>query len=200
MISHDHRCILVHIERTGGTSVELTLTGVDWWERETQDQKHLTALDSIERYGRETWDRYFTFGFVRNPWDLVVSSYVFFQSRKETGIGFRDFVLSSVTPWRMRRKFRGPWTHARWWREFGKNQLDWLSDADGTPLVDFVGRFERLQGDFDEVCVRIGIPSRPLVHEGRMTRRPYAEYYDGETREAVAQRFRRDIERFGYEF
>src|SRR5882724_7775498 len=104
MISHDHRCILVHIERTGGTSVELTLTGLDWWERKTQDQKHLTARASIERYGEEIWKRYFTFSFVRNPWDLVVSSYVFLHRRKDTGLGFRDFVLSAATPRKARRE------------------------------------------------------------------------------------------------
>jgi chondroitin 4-sulfotransferase 11 len=197
VICHDHRCIFVHVERTGGTSIEIALSGFDWWERRTKAEKHLTAVRAIARYGSDAWSRYFTFGLVRNPWDLVVSSYEFFQVRHSTGLAFRDFVLSSADP---SRRARDGWTHASWWREGGRCQLDWLSDDRGELLVDFIGRFERLAEDFAEICRRLSIPSRPLPHESRMRRGPYAGYYDEETRRRVAEIFARDVERFGYTF
>ena len=67
--------------------------------------------------------------------------------------------------------------------------------------MDFVGRYERLQEDFDEACRRIGIPPRKLPEKRKAKDRgAYREYYDDETAEMVARHFRRDIEEFGYRF
>lgn len=80
------------------------------------------------------------------------------------------------------------------------NSLEWVSDADGKILVDFIGRVENLQADFDEVCDRIGIKRRQLPHVNRSAHKPYWEYYDETSRDVVAERFRRDIDYFGYRF
>src|SRR6266542_4784756 len=85
-------------------------------------------------------------------------------------------------------------------QRLGKSQLDWITDGKDSVLVDFIGRFERLQDDFAVVCSRIGVPCPPLPHEGRSVRTCYVEYYDDETRALVARRFRPDIDYFGYEF
>jgi Sulfotransferase family len=200
MISHDHRCIFIHIERTGGTSVELALSGFDWWVKWSRGEKHLTAAAAIARYGRETWDRYLTFSFVRNPWDLVVSCYEFFHVRQGGGLAFRDYVLAAEIPEARTANPSSVWTHSGWWQQLGKSQLDWITDGRGAVVVDFVGRFERLQDDFEALCARIGVPCPPLPHEGRSVRTPYTDYYDDETHEFVSRRFRRDIDYFGYEF
>ncbi|MBI2962647.1 MAG: sulfotransferase family 2 domain-containing protein [Deltaproteobacteria bacterium] len=201
MISALHRCIFVHIERTGGTSIELALTGFDWWESAARAEKHLTAEQCRRRYGIDTWRRYTTFAFVRDPWDLVVSSYAFFCSRKRStlrGMSFREYVLSAGDA--AQRVDGDGWTHGGWWHDRGVCQLDWIVDRDGALLVDYVGRFETLQADFDAICAATGRPSPPLPHEGRSERRPYTDYYDPQTRGLVERLFRRDIERFGYAF
>jgi len=80
-------------------------------------------------------------------------------------------------------------------------QSDYLIDLHGNVIVDFIGRYERLQEDFDEVCRRIGIPAPPLPHKRKaQDRKDYRSYYTAETAELVAQRFKRDIEMFGYRF
>ena len=56
---------------------------------------------------------------------------------------------------------------ARLWREkhwFVGPQSDFVCDADGRLLMDFVGRFETLQADFDAVCGSIGLPPTPIPH------------------------------------
>src|SRR5207249_6515132 len=148
MISHDHRCIFIHIERTGGTSVELALSGFDWWVKWCRKEKHLTATAAIALYGRETWNRYLTFTFVRNPWDLVVSCYEFFHVRLGGTLAFRDYVLAAAVPGAPAADPTSGWTHSGWWQRSGKSQLDWITDGKDAVLVDFVGRFERLQEDF----------------------------------------------------
>jgi len=69
----------------------------------------------------------------------------------------------------------------------------------GEVIVDFVGRYERLQADLDEVGGRLGIPAA-LPHLNRSSHRDYREYYTDETRDIVAARFARDLAQFDYRF
>ena len=81
-----------------------------------------------------------------------------------------------------------------------RNQLDWLIDPHGNVIVDFIGKFESLQEDWALVCKKVGI-GKPLPHEKRNPRgKHYTEYYTSATKDIIADKFRVDIEYFGYEF
>jgi hypothetical protein len=96
-----------------------------------------------------------------------------------------------------------------------------LYDKTGNLLVDFVGKFERLQQDFDQVCKRLGVENSGLPHvnssdkKSRELRRKvrnflhrnseselgsYVDFYDTETREIVGSLYRADIKNFSYSF
>ena len=80
-------------------------------------------------------------------------------------------------------------------------QYDYLIDLDGNVIVDFIGRYEQLEDDFNEACRRIGIRPPKLPHKRRARDRlDYREYYTEETAELIAQRFKKDIEMLGYSF
>ena len=100
-------------------------------------------------------------------------------------------------------------------------QSDMLYDETGRLLVDFVGKFETLQQDFDQVCQYLGFDESILPHvnssdkKSRELRRTlrnrlyrngenelssYVDFYDDETREFVTDLYRVDIENFGYSF
>jgi len=88
-----------------------------------------------------------------------------------------------------------------WW-EIARNkafQKPFITDADGNLIVDFIGRYERLQDDFAEVCNRLGI-SATLPHSNKTRHRDYRTYYDSRTIELVADHWRDDIELLGYTF
>ena len=72
-------------------------------------------------------------------------------------------------------------------------------DSEGRILVDFIGRFERLQADFQTVCARIG-RTVSLPHVKNTEHAHYRECYTPETREIIAEWFKEHIELFGYEF
>jgi len=77
-------------------------------------------------------------------------------------------------------------------------QWPMITDEDGELLVDFVGRFERLEEDWTTVAERIAArPHLPRTHA--TIHRHYGAYYDRETAELVAEACAKDIELFGYE-
>jgi len=80
------------------------------------------------------------------------------------------------------------------------NQLDYLKDRDGNIGVDFIGRFENLQEDYNKVMTTIGLPERTLKHINKYERNDYRKYYSDKDIEKVFQLYKRDIEYFNYTF
>ena len=142
----------------------------------------LFELKNIEPKVYENKSDYFKFGFARNPWDRLVSTwkYAFVPERisRYGEISFRKFIKQYIDVWLC----------------VGMNALDF---SDG---CDFIGRFETLQGDFNIICAKIGISPIQLPHKNESKHKHYVKYYDDETREIVAEKYAKDIEHFGYKF
>jgi hypothetical protein len=71
MISHQYKCIFIHIPRTAGTSIEKWITGADQWLLDPRE-KHLTALEAKEYYSTY-WHKYWKFSIIRQPRDRFLS-------------------------------------------------------------------------------------------------------------------------------
>ena len=193
MISHKHKFIFVAVPKTGTTTIvgcikrnfdaiKLTLKGG------ITPNKHLSLSQYYELFPKETLS-YFKFSFVRNPWSRVVSLY----NRKEgtemkNKMTFVEFVnwieLATDTCTRPTPQ---------------KNMLDFFK-IDNELNMDFIGKLENIQEDFDTVCDKIGIPHQKLTHKNKNKHKHYTEYYNEETKQIVAEKFAKDIEYFGYEF
>lgn len=196
VISGGTRSIFVHIQKTGGVSIEAMLRRADPGIGSSmhQGRRHLFARDIRPLVPSEQWDGYFKFAFVRNPWDRLVSWYhmcaqstapnAFARHVQQHAPTFDDFVMRTTT---------GIAERTTW------NQLDYVTDVEGNVIVDFIGRYERLPEDSRQVGERLGI-AIDLPHTNRSTHAHYRDYYTDATRDIVARRFARDILHFGYEF
>ena len=215
LLSPSHNFLFVHIAKTGGTSIRAALDRYKWRDPyripmalcsrisgltghriACKLPRHARAIAAYEMLPREFFDRLFKFAFVRNPWDLQVSSFHHIRrERPHLAAGMDDFEtflrwkLSDDRPY----QFHIDTSIAL--------QSDYLIDLRGRIIVDFIGRYEHLAEDFRQVCDRIGIHPPALPHKRQATdRRDYRAYYTGDTAELIADHFRPDIERFGYTF
>lgn len=227
MICREYNCLYVHVPKTGGQSVEqffIDLLGLDW-DRDragllikrnenrgcgTEKLAHLSASEYVAcgHVSGEDFSALFKFSFVRNPWSRILSEYRYRNYFRHQS--FRDFVLNKLP-------------EPGWGDDYRHvmPQYDMLHDGQGKLLVDFVGRFETLQQDFDRVCEKLGIPESRLPHRNRSDKksrdlkrtvrnllymngenrkRGLRDFYDDETRKAVARYYEKDIEAFGYVF
>jgi len=154
---------------------------------------HQTASELIDVLGRQTFDSCFTFAVVRNPWDWQVSLYNFMQ-KKPTHIQHEAVKKIGSFDEYIRKRCLENCSFQR----IG-TQRDFIYSESDELLVDFVGRFESLQADFESICSRIGV-SATLPRLNVYNTRPYRQFYTAETREMVSQTFASDISLLGYEF
>jgi hypothetical protein len=186
------RTIFVHTPKAAGTSVALSIFG--------ELPYHYTAADYLTIFGRETFTRYFTFTFVRNPWDRVYSAYTYL---KRGGWDEKDRAWTSqhLSPYRDFADFVHNGLRQPAVQQFMHfvPQHEFICDQRERILVDYVGYFETITEDFAEICRRIGIEAT-LAHTNRSTERTYHTVYDNNMRQIVGQVYARDIRIFRYDF
>jgi hypothetical protein len=215
LLSVKYNFLFVHIAKTGGTSVRAALAPLRWRDPMYIPQfiasrlshatghriasklpRHARIIAAKEMLPHELFEKLFKFAFVRNPWDLQVSSWHHLKRERPHLVehlpDFESFLRWKLDPER-------PYQYHI--DTSIERQTDYLRDLDDTILVDFIGKYENLQEDYEEVCRRIGINPPPLPHKRKATgRTDYRQYYDDATAQLLAGYFKADIEEFGYKF
>jgi hypothetical protein len=214
LLSHRYRFLFVHIAKTGGTSVRAALRRRMWldpWRIPMfvcsrmshlsghrlgcKFPRHAKAIAAKEMLPQAFFDSLFKFCFVRNPWDLQVSSYHHLRRERPHLVGGREFADF------LRHKFAPDRPYQYHLDISIERQSDYVIDLEGRVIVDFVGRYERLEEDYGQVLDRVGLSRKPLPRlRVAGDRKDYRRYYSDDTAELVLRHYRADIERFGYRF
>jgi chondroitin 4-sulfotransferase 11 len=184
--------VFIHIPKCGGNSI--TSDHFRNFSHDLRNENFKYFKDSYERSLSK-----FSFTFVRNPWDRLVSSYEYLKNGGNCTLDAEDY-LNLFSKYENFKEMVLNWEEVFFDQIHFKSQSDWICDNDGNIIVDFVGKFENLQQDFDIVCDRMQIPRKKLPHTNKTNHKHYTEYYDDEIREIVAKKYARDIEYFGYKF
>lgn len=185
--------LFVHIPKTGGTSIRRCLldsgrlcalltpvadpTG-DLRGQFNQWDPHAHPL-VFEQIFRALRPGMFTFTFVRNPWDRFVSWWA--DSKSHGKEPFSEFLPRLLEDPAQRVLQSGYVTYRS--------------------SFDFVGRFERLEKDWDTVKNEAYLRAMPPLQKLRTSiHDPYESYYTPELKDLVYSKERLLINRFNYQF
>lgn len=194
--------LFIHVPKAAGQSLSARLGGVS---RELPGHAPLWWIAPEIRKDR------FSFGFVRNPWDRLVSLYAF-QSTKRVKNGesveYRAHIRSiGFDRWLLEDAMFMPQDEA--WRTPDLAPMQRRSQMWWVDGCDFIGTVETLDEDFDRIKPRLGLRRSwrellnlqpKLRHRNRSVRANYRDYYDARAAAFVAQHFAPEIEQFGYTF
>lgn len=161
----------------------LNIKGSEW-------VNHMSAAEIKEKIGNKIWKNYFKFCVIRNPYDRLISLYLYSleKGRLNTGtsdnsiMDFSDFILNG-NPYPGRKHY----------------------SIDSVICVDYLIRFEELGKGIKFVCDQLGLPFEPenipkLKVGSRDKTIPVSNFYTKETREWVRRVYRWELDEFGYEF
>lgn len=198
IVDHDHRYIFIAVPKTASISISFSLEHGDNIPEPALYHQGLTEI--LATYPDCT--DYYKFAFVRNPWARLASLYHDFT--KKRGHQYSALVRHEQPLFHEFKDFEDLCLRVQdtpWWQDiFFKSQFDLLA-LNGRLGMDFVGRYERLQLDFDHVCQKLGVATKLLhMNEGKYDSSSYHQYYTDAARDAVAKLYARDIQEFGYEW
>lgn len=219
LVSHRHQFIYTKTKKTAGTSVEIyfedaclplshglerlgptetiiTPSGIIGHRGRTVDHmwfNHMSAKLILEYIGTETWNRYFKFCVIRNPFDKIVSFW-WGNMGPDNRQYYKDKDFSAI-----KRDFLA--------------QLGEIASLivdrdtyliDGSVCVDFFIRHERLLEGLSHVCQKIEYPFRPeklgqYKTNRRQSNRRFTDYYDNAAVNIVKSLFSWELEYFNYD-
>ena len=229
IISHKHKFIFMKTRKTAGTSIQTALTdfcGID--DIITPDidsvgrnidkscwngHPHPHLWDVRNLVGEDIFNSYFKFAFVRNPFDVSVSRFYWnINGKGQTGY---DLTKDGFNKWVDKYTLSSIFHKAEYYAinmaypflfsdNFVNNDHSMINyDLSGRAFdLDYVGRYENLVDDFDEICdiLNLGKISLPNKKVATREKRSYKDMYTEDSINKVTKAFSVDLDLLGYGF
>lgn len=205
------------------------------------EQYRATSISSIHESMRDIkknttsdcFNDYYKVGFVRNPWDWLVSYYSYYKKSDIRQVGvlidgnyvFGDAAIKKIGPLVAEKRnirdlsFRDflslvkkeskEYTKGRDLDQISypyQPQYKYLVNEDDELVVDFVGKYENIENDWNFLCERLSATKEiqfkilELPHHNKSAHSDYRTYYDDRDIEIVYNIYKKDIELFDYSF
>jgi hypothetical protein len=185
-----HRCVFVHIPKTAGTSLRIALGAPE------RGRNHLPWW-VYHQANPDRFASYFSFAFVRDPVERVVSGYRYLS---RGGNQVEDLAVSET----LREcgdfdEFVGEHLQHGWLKN---HPLFWpqawfVADHFGNIRVDFLGRLENIEADYEIVRDKLGL-AKTLPLENT-TRGSTELNISQQTRSLIRRIYSNDYELFAYD-
>lgn len=186
MINHKLKYVFIHIPKCAGISVK-TAIGINYMNVEPAEAHFPACVLRLS----PVWNNYFKFTFVRNTWDRWLSIYTYNQKENP------NIISEGFEVW-MKRVFANSQNPPRLSQMFWICNT-WLKDGGTKHDMDFIGRFENLEKDFQFICNKLKIKSQ-LPHVNSTNHRHYSTYYSDSLIDLVAEKCAVEIKYFGFTF
>ena len=187
------KTIFIHIPKTAGISIIKSIYG------NVTNEGH-RSIYFYKQVFEKNFKDFFTFSFVRNPYDRLYSSYKFlqtggmnehdkvaFQKYLSKFSDFEDFVLNGLN-----NEIIYEIIHF-------VPQSEFICNKNGEILVDFVGRFENLNDDLNSISRKIK-KELALEHHNKNFKKDYKKIYNQAMKTKVYEVYNRDFVLFNYNF
>jgi len=195
-INHDLKAIFIHIHKTGGTYISYILhkyygfknyylrrpdhdTFCKNKKKTTKYLNYENRIHGVYNYystssylnkkmgmDQNKWNTYYKFCFIRNPYDKLISAWYHIN---RYNIPFKNYFNLSNT------------CNDVEYIHFFLPQSRNIIDSKNILKVNFIGKFENLEEDFQKVLKTIGIKN--IIHDSnkklnKRDHKPFYEYYD----------------------
>ena len=185
-----YKCIFVHIPKAAGISVNKALFG-------NYGGGHRTLKEYQGLFRPSTFDSYFKFTIVRNPYDRIQSAYFFL---KEGGMNARDkewseHYLSNCPSFEyfvmniLEDVCKSGQIHF-------KKQVDFLRNRNGDLQIDFIAKFENINEDFEIIANKIKSKGE-LTQRNKTISKDKFEYTP-QLKEVIYRLYQEDFELLNY--
>ena len=195
MICNNRKYLFLHPPKNGGKSIEDALFDIKPM-RGSSDHRIVSEYINDENIKLRD---YYKFMFCRNPWDRLVS--VYFARKQHYGYhmminnirtpSFNDWIVGPIS------------NNGNIFNELTKyvvTQLSFLKLKNSKIIeLDFLGRFETYNKDWDMLCKNLNI-NLELPHHFATRHDHYSKYYNSDTIDIVNELYKEDIEYFNYKF
>lgn len=213
LISHSHKFITIDIPKTGSRSLReslLPLRVVDICGTPNLDSEfyqHDSSIRAKKQFEKNnwSWNDYFKFTIVRNPWARYFSFFKYFKSYGEKYLR-RD----KSTDWKKPEINQG-----KLCAELFKDKDDqtvlkniilnndsqdsYYRNTNGEIIVDHIASFENLENEFVFLCDQVGINSPSLQHGNKSVNSlNMHDIYNQDLIDLVTQKEKSVIELKGY--
>ena len=209
--------IYVHIPKTGGTSIRKLLVNLKnndvlnndkkkyYYSEELKRRKissiHGKARDYLEFIEQDLWSKSLKFASVRNPWDLMVSSYHWWLQNGNKFDRLKNMYLD-ISKMNFEEYLKSSYG-ANMINECVGNIEDWFLDKDKNLILDGLVRLEHFENDFLKLIQKSNkkiYNFSDLPKENVTKRKEYQFYYNNHTSLLIEERFKFLIDYCGYKY
>jgi len=157
-------------------------------------KKHQSIKFIKNNFKKINLDDYFKFTFVRNPYDRHLSLYNWYRKRKPSLVNKNIDLLDFTKKLLVKRKGLDSPPAYRY-----MTQVAWLRDNNKKIKMEFIGRFERLEDDFEMLCNELDFKSKlNKKNVSKAGNRLKLSDYCPESESLVKEYYEEDFDRLEY--
>ena len=189
----NYQCVFIHLPKAGGATIR---NGI--FKSEYTGPRFSTIP--------KEWDSLFTFTFVRNPYERIVSAWKMFTSGMESSnwsynrnkdfkdISFYDFICiatDSSIDHTDRHDLKSILRH---------HTLPMSDNYHCAQYADYIGRFENYESDLKEILSYLSVDNYTITKHNVTSKGNYTKYYDQKCYNLVTKHYAKDLNLYNYKF